>query len=101
MPPHVLKLKVDSVAILLTIINTRLGLCNGTSMRMTRLNNNLIEAECLTTQRRCFIPRIPLNAEAGNSLPFCVQRRQFPICLANAILINKAQGQTLDRVGVY
>ena len=101
MPPHVLKLKVDSVVILLRNINTRLDLCNGTRMRVTRLNTNLIEAECLRTQSRCFIPRMPLNAEAGNSLPFCLQRRQFPIRLAYAMTINKAQGQTLDRVSVY
>ena len=62
-------------------------------MRVTRLIDNLIESECLRTNRRCFIPRIPLNAEAGNSLPFCPQRRQFPIRLAYAMTIIKSQGQ--------
>ena len=101
MPPHILKLKTDCVLILLGNINTRLGLFNGTRMRVKRLLTNLIEAECLRTHRNCFIPRMPLTAEAGNSMPFWLQRLQFPIRLANAMTINKAQGQTLDRVGVY
>ena len=34
-------------------------------------------------------------------LPFVLKRRQFPIQPAFAMTINKAQGQTLNYVGVY
>jgi len=34
-------------------------------------------------------------------LPFKFQRRQFPISLCFAMTINKSQGQTLSRVGLY
>jgi ATP-dependent exoDNAse (exonuclease V) alpha subunit len=30
-----------------------------------------------------------------------MRRTQFPVVLAYAVTINKAQGQTLSRVGVY
>ena len=34
-------------------------------------------------------------------LPFKMKRRQFPVRPAFAMTINKAQGQTLQRVGLY
>ena len=34
-------------------------------------------------------------------LPFKMQRRQFPVMLSFAMTINKSQGQSLLRVGLY
>ncbi len=50
--------------------------------------------------RRAFIPRIQLSPDE-DTFPFGWSRRQFPVRIAFAMTINKAQGQTLDRVGVY
>jgi len=36
----------------------------------------------------------------ANALPFRLARRQFPVKLAWAMTINKAQGQSLERVGI-
>jgi ATP-dependent DNA helicase PIF1 len=33
--------------------------------------------------------------------PFKMTRRQFPIIVSYAMTINKSQGQSLDRVGLY
>ena len=38
---------------------------------------------------------------SDNSLPFKMVRKQFPIKVAYAMSINKSQGQTLHKVGVY
>ena len=45
------------------------------------------------------LPRIPLSTTEGE-LPFILTRKQFPIRLCFAMTINKAQGQSLDVVGV-
>lgn len=45
------------------------------------------------------IPRIGLNTDDEDPIHF--NRRQFPIRLAFAITITKAQGQTLEKVGIY
>ncbi|CAG8795046.1 15090_t:CDS:2, partial [Gigaspora margarita] len=49
---------------------------------------------------RVFISRIVLEP-SNTELPFKLQRRQFPIKLAFALTINKAQGQTIPNLGLY
>ena len=45
------------------------------------------------------LPRIKLSTTEGE-LPFILSRKQFPIRLCFAMTINKAQGQSLDMVGI-
>ncbi|KAM0734113.1 ATP-dependent DNA helicase PIF1 [Formica fusca] len=103
MPVHQLKIKVNATIILLRNLNTKKGLCNGTRFIVTDLKPNLIYAEVLTGSSRgqiIFIPRIdflPNNRE----IPFKLKRRQFPIRVSFAMTINKSQGQTLQKVGIY
>ncbi|XP_060184048.1 uncharacterized protein LOC132613812 [Lycium barbarum] len=51
--------------------------------------------------KHVFIPRIPLLCSPDEKLPIQFQRTQFPVRLCFAMTINKAQGQTLDSVGIY
>ena len=50
-----------------------------------------------------FIPRMSLmasdNARDRRYIPLC--RKQLPLCPAFAFTINKAQGQTLEQMGLY
>ena len=48
---------------------------------------------------RFFLPRIPMSSDGG-ALPFKLMRRQFPVKLAWAMTINKAQGQSLGRAAI-
>ena len=54
----------------------------------------------VSSGKRVFVPRIQL-APSDSNLPFVLKRRQFPVRLAYSMTINKSQGQTFDRVGVY
>ncbi|CAG8465494.1 7405_t:CDS:2 [Gigaspora margarita] len=45
--------------------------------------------------------KIPLLASEDSELPFLLERKQIPICLAFALIINKSQDQTLLHIGPY
>ena len=103
MPPHKLILKEGAVVMLLQNLNTSGGLCNGTRLIVRRLQRNFVDAEILSgfsAHTRVFIPRITL-APSDVNLPFVLQRRQFPLRLAYSMTINKSQGQTFEKVGIY
>lgn len=105
LPPHTLELKVGQPIILLRNMNPSRGLCNGTRLIIRQLGRRLIQAEIMVgvnTGYRVFISRIPLtNSDDDVAFPIKFRRTHFPIKPAFAMTINKAQGQTLQRVGLY
>ncbi|XP_011883744.1 PREDICTED: ATP-dependent DNA helicase PIF1-like [Vollenhovia emeryi] len=103
MPVHRLKIKIGATIILLRNFNTKKGLCNGTRFIVIDLKSNLIHAEVLTGPARgqtVFLPRINFLPN-DSEIPFKLKRRQFPIRVSFAMTINKSQGQTLQKVGIY
>jgi ATP-dependent exoDNAse (exonuclease V) alpha subunit len=65
---------------------------------MVKLMQHIIDAKIATGPdkgKRVFIP------SDTERMPFTLRRRQFPLQPAFAMTINKAQGQTLQTVGVY
>jgi ATP-dependent exoDNAse (exonuclease V) alpha subunit len=104
MPLHLTTLKVGSIVILLRNMDYAGGLCNGTRLIIVDLGNHVIRGKILTGKHQgqmAFIPRISLDTASSYRLPFTLRRRQFPIRLAFAMTINKAQGQSLKVVVIH
>lgn len=103
LPPNKLNLKVGAIVMLLRNMNVALGLLNGTRLIVRKMHTNALDLEIITgveCGRRILLPRVDLSP-ADSTLPFSFKRRQFPIKLAFCMTVNKAQGQMLEKVGVY
>ncbi|KAK1372390.1 hypothetical protein POM88_028583 [Heracleum sosnowskyi] len=103
LPLHELKLKVGVVVMLMRNLNQTLGLCNGTRMMVTKCLNHCVECEVISGQfkgTKHFIPRMELSP-TETKLPFKLCRKQMPLQICYAMTINKAQGQSLEKVALY
>jgi ATP-dependent DNA helicase PIF1 len=105
LPPHELDLKIGSPVILLRNLNPKIGLCNGTNLIVHKfIGQYCIEFEIVTEGAHkgtiVPLPRIDFTTSEAD-FPFIMVRRQFPVRLAFAMSINKAQGQSKKRVGLY
>ena len=103
MPNHELKLKVGLPVMLLRNINQSAGLCNGTRMTITQLGKRCIEAQIITGTHvgdKVYIPQIIMSPN-DTKWPFKLKRRQYPLSVCFAMTINKSQGQSLNKVGLY
>jgi ATP-dependent DNA helicase PIF1 len=104
MPPHSLTIKEGCIIICLRNLDRHNGLCNGTRLRVTGLGERLIRATIITEgsflNRECLIPKVPITP-SDTRLPFKWTRVQFTILPAFAMTVNKSQGQSLSRIGIY
>lgn len=100
LPLHKLVLKVNTTVMLIRNLNAKAGLLNGARLVITNLGDFTITAKIIDSGKIVLIPRIDLTP-SDPTMPFNLTRRQFPIKVAYAMTINKAQGQTLQRAGLF
>ena len=103
LPPGELRLKVGCPIILLRNLAPTQGLCNGTHMIVTRMRDRVLEVRLIGGDHDgdiALIPRISMAPPSSTGLAFDFRRRQFPVRLAFALSINKAQGQSVRYVGI-
>ncbi|CAI0382355.1 unnamed protein product [Linum tenue] len=86
-PNHEVTLKKNTPVMLLRNLNPALGLCNGTRIMITVLGDNFIKGNIL--------------GGSYDTDEVIIPRRQFPVRTCYAMTINKSQGHTLDKVGIY
>lgn len=103
MPPHSLTLKIGMIIMLLRNFDTIRGHCNGSRYILKKIQPHVLLAQLVSgvhAGAELLIPRIRISP-SENIFPFNLTRKQFPIRPCFAMTVNKSQGQTLTRVGVY
>jgi ATP-dependent DNA helicase PIF1 len=103
LPQHRISVKLNQPIMLLRKKGQAEGLCNGTRMIVKSPHKHFIEAELATGKgkgKRYFLPKMPITPSDADC-PIMIKRIQFPIRAAFAMTINKAQGATLNTVGIY
>ncbi|KAL3076362.1 hypothetical protein niasHS_011781 [Heterodera schachtii] len=106
MPPHKLNIKVGTPVMLIRNLDVTQGLCNGTRLQVMRTSENNLFCRILTgpragAQNIIAIPRIQFEyGRARHHRGLRFRRLQFPVRLCFAMTINKAQGQTLQRMAL-
>ncbi|XP_059486735.1 uncharacterized protein LOC132203177 isoform X2 [Neocloeon triangulifer] len=103
-PDHSIPMKKGAVIILMRNIDVSSGLVNGTRISVsdfsrTRIRGTVLSGSDNIKGRVVDVTRIDFFCDVGAL--HRMKRAQFPIKLAFAMTINKAQGLTLKRVGLY
>jgi len=103
-PPYELKLKRGMICVINRNYDPRAGLYNDTRVQITQILRNLLKVKIIagnTAGQEVFLGRMKFEygrkrTEPG--IPF--SRNQYPLEPGFAMTINKAQGQTLEKVAV-
>jgi len=102
LPQNHLHLKKGAVIVLLRNLDIKRGHCNGTRYIVLDVTKRIITAKCLTKQNEneiLLIPRVPTYTK-DDEFPFIMKRLQFPVKVAFAITVNRAQGQSFAKCGI-
>lgn len=102
-PPHELRLKKGCPVLLLRNLDPLHGHCNGTRYIIVEAQRRIIDVTVafgLNVGERKLLPRIPLTTNDPN-MPFQLKRRQFPVKVCFGMTMNKAQGQSLKKIGIF
>ncbi|KHJ84697.1 hypothetical protein OESDEN_15586, partial [Oesophagostomum dentatum] len=103
LPPHELHLKEGAIVMLLKNLDVKNALCNGTRCIVRSCGRHVLHCIFACGSRKMqtiLIPRIHNYFDAPGGAAFRLRRTQFPAALSFAMSINKAQGQSFEKVGV-
>ena len=102
LPLAKLKLKIGCPLMVLRNINAGEDICNGSQGIVTQVGEHVIQVQLITGDHAgslIFVPPLGISP-SDTQLPFEFEWRQFPVRLCFAMTINKAQGQSLQHVGL-
>lgn len=103
LPPGELRIKVGCPLILMRNLSPSHGLCNGSRMIVVGMSERVLQVHLIGGDyngQLALIPRISLIPTSTPNFTFKIRRRQFPVHLAFAMTINRAQGQSVKYVGL-
>ena len=93
MPPHLLKLKLGALVILMRNMDSKLGHCNGVKYVVVNILPHLLELRSTSGFNKgatLLLPRITTISDTP-ALPFVLRRKQFPVKLAYGLSANKVK----------
>jgi citrate lyase synthetase len=99
-----LKMKVGAKYMCIRNLDVKRGIVNGTMLKLISLGRHTAQFHILTG-KACgcvdiFTKAVFTIAPEASGLPFTVVRKQYPIIPAYCLSIHKAQGQSLNCVGI-
>lgn len=102
LPLSELHLKKGVPLMLLRNINPAEGLCNGTRLTLLEAKNHCLKVRINggDFDGKIHILYRVLHESQDSDFPYKLFRLQFPVRLAFAMTINKAQGQSLEHLGI-
>jgi ATP-dependent DNA helicase PIF1 len=104
MPSHKLVLKEGAPVVFIRNMSRKEGIMNGTRAIVTKCCLHRVQVRLASGPKaglEVAVPRINLQSPDNGLLHINFTRRQFPLRLAFCMTINKSQGQTFKRVGVW
>ena len=103
-PPYMIQFKIGARYMCIKNIDIHRGLINGTMMRLLACGRRyaqfqILSGKCAGSVEIVTKAMFAITPEASG-LPFTVLRRQYPIIPAYCLSVHKAQGQSLQKVGI-
>lgn len=102
LPLHKLEMKIGCPLMILRNLDPEQGLCNGTRCILMQCTRRVLQVKIIGGDHHgetAFVPRITLQPPE-TMIGFVFKRKQFPVRLAFAMTINKAQGQSVRNIGI-
>lgn len=103
-PKHEIKIKVGMPLVVIRNMAIEKGLCNGSRIVVDDVSYAYIIGRLMSgpfSGNVVTLPRTKLHSKGSGRSGLSFFRYQFPVAPAYAMSVNKSQGQTLRRVGVY
>ena len=103
-PPWLLKFKIGAKYMCIRNLDLKRGIVNGTLLKLLSIGRHTAQFQILTGKASgsvdIFTRAVFTITPEASGLPFTVIRTQFPIIPAYCLSVHKAQGQSLQCVGL-
>ena len=103
-PPFTLGLKLGARYMCIKNVDAARGIINGTMLELLSIGSRTLQVRVMSGPQKGSVDQLTscvftITSDASG-LPFSVVRRQYPLIPAYCLSVHKAQGQSLEVVGI-